>query len=100
MDSLDNFNSTKKRNIEINVYKFKKMERELSMLKLAALILLICFIPLILGKLKIISGKIGVAIYGIIILLAIIYIIYFLFFMDIGRDEQKWDEINFRKPEN
>jgi len=42
VDSLDNFNSTKKRNIEINVYKFKKMERELSMLKLAALILLIC----------------------------------------------------------
>lgn len=98
-DSLDNFNSTKKRNIEINVYKFKKMERELKMLKLAAIILLIAFIPLILGKIKVISGKIGISIYGIIILLAIIYIIYFLFFADIGRDEQKWDEINFRKPD-
>ena len=29
----------------------------------------------------------------------IIYVVYTLFFKDIGRDEQKWDEINFRKPD-
>lgn len=99
LDSLGNFNSTKKRNIEINVYKFKKMETELNLLKIVTISLLIFFVPLILGKMKILSKNISVIIYVVLLIAIIIYIVYNLYFANIGRDEQKWDEINFNKPD-
>jgi heme/copper-type cytochrome/quinol oxidase subunit 4 len=99
MDSLNNLSNTKKRQIEINLYKYKKSLKELRIIKWSLILLVVLFIIPILLKTRILYKKISIIIYGVIALLWIIVVLIYLYFMNTNRDDNFWNDYNFKKPD-
>ena len=99
MDSLNNLTNTKKRQIEINLYKYKNSIRELRTIKWSLILLVLLFIIPILLKQYIITKKNSMIIYGVIALLWIAFVLIYIYLMNTNRDDNFWNDYNFKKPD-
>ena len=98
LDSLRNLNSTKRRQIEINVYKYNKTKNETRLMVWTIIFLCSLFIFILLHKFGILT-KMGIVVfYTILVLMWGLFAFYWLKIKDNNRDDQFWSEFNYTKP--
>ena len=98
LDSIKNLSNTKKRIIDMNTYRFKKLQYHTSLLFSTLYFLLFLFIFLILFSVKILSKKATLVFYFGLLIIWVIYIIVKII-GNSNRDDHDWDKYNFKKPD-
>ena len=98
IDNLKALNHTSKRQIEINMYKSKKMEDTNKALMIVMIIVGCLIIFPILAKTKVASIGLFVGLWIAALLIVLIYMFYVLYYKQIGQDELEYAKYNFNKP--
>ena len=98
VDDLKALNHTSKRQIEINMYKSKKMEDTNKALMIVMIVVGCLVIFPILAKTKIASIGVFVGLWIAALLIVLIYMFYVLYYKKIGQDELEYAKYNFNKP--
>ena len=99
LDSLRNVNSTKKRQIEINTYRYNKTRDENKLMFWTIIVLSCLFLVILLEKINILR-KLGVVVfYSLGLFLWGLFAFYWLKIKDNHRDDQFWTEFNYKKPD-
>jgi len=98
VDNLKALNATSKRQIEINMYKSKKMEDTNKALLIVMIVVGCLIIFPILAKTKIASIGVFVGLWIAALLIVLIYMFYVLYYKKMGQDELVYAKYNFNKP--
>ena len=91
---------TNKRLVEIKLNKDKKTYYILNVLKICIIIIGCLIVIPILVKLKIVSKKIGLIIFGVSILIIVCVILYFAYIKNYNRDVNNFSKFNFKNPDS
>ena len=98
VDNLEALNATSKRQIEINMYKSKKMDDTNKALMIVMIVVGCLVIFPILAKTKIASIGVFVGLWIVALLIVLIYMFYVLYYKKMGQDELVYAKYNFNKP--
>jgi hypothetical protein len=98
VDELKALNATSKRQIEINMYKSKKM-RDTNKALMIVMIVVGCLVIFpILAKTNIASIGVFVGLWVVSLLIVLVYMFYELYYKKMGQDELVYAKYNFNKP--
>ena len=98
LNNLQRMDSTMKRQIEIDLYDYRKMESHVTIFKHIVIAVAIALIIPALVKFKIIERNIGMVIWGILMVIVLIYAIFMIYVKDGNRDDIDFNKFNFVKP--
>lgn len=98
LSDLSELNSTSKRQIEINMNKYRKIEYQLNVLRYILFATMGLLIIPILTYMKVINKKVGMGILAFLLVIIAIVSYFFLYVKNVGRDNNDYKEFNFAKP--
>ena len=98
LNNLKTIDNTMKRQMEIDLNEFRKIQYNLTIIKQSIIFVAIILIIPALVKFKVIDKKMGLMIWFVLLIVLLIYIIFMIVIKNSNRDDINFKEYNFVKP--
>lgn len=98
LNNLQRMDSTMKRQIEINLYDYRKTENQVNIFKQVVIVVALALIIPALVKFNVLERNVGIVIWCILLVIVLIYAVFMLFIKDGNRDDIEYNKFNFVKP--
>ena len=98
LNTMQRVDSTMKRQIEINLYDYRKTEYNVNIFKQIIIVIGIGLIFPVLVKFNILDRNTGLVIWGVLMVVILVYAIFMIYVKNSNRDDIDFNKFNFVKP--
>ena len=98
LNSLQRMDSTKKRQVEMNIYERRKVEYQVNVFKYIVIAIGVALLFPALVKFNVLDKNTGMVIWGLFMIVVLIYAVFMLYVKNLNRDDIDFNKYNFVKP--